>query len=74
VEDQSIDAADVRLTYAGGRGLRAESGGCVPALTPREEFSVCATVTVRIPMLPEFIDANTATGRFVVEGDHYVDG
>jgi hypothetical protein len=53
----------------------------VLAATPRaaghrrwraEEFSVCVTVTVRIP-LPEFVDANTATGQFVVERDRYVD-
>jgi hypothetical protein len=31
------------------------------------------TVTVRIPLLPEFIDTNTATGQFV-ERDRYVDG
>ncbi len=27
-----------------------------------------------IPLLPEFVDANTATGRFAVERDRYVDG
>jgi len=32
------------------------------------------TVTVRIPLLPDFIDANTATGQFLVERDRYVDG
>jgi hypothetical protein len=26
------------------------------------------------PLLPEFVDANTATGQFVVERDRYVDG
>jgi hypothetical protein len=31
-------------------------------------------VTVRIPLLPEFIDTNTATGQFVVEPDRYVSG
>ena len=41
---------------------------------PGEEFSVCGAVTVRIPLLPEFIDSNTATGQFVVERDRYVDG
>ena len=50
------------------------AGGYTPTLAPGEEFSVCVTVTVRIPMLPEFIDANTATGQFVVERDRYVDG
>jgi hypothetical protein len=36
-------------------------------------FAVCVTVTVRIPLLPEFTDANTATGQFLVECDRYVD-
>ncbi|SDY27489.1 hypothetical protein SAMN05661080_02913 [Modestobacter sp. DSM 44400] len=74
VEDQSVDATDVVLAYAPvGSGCDA-AGSYVPALTPGEEFSVCVTVTVRIPLLPEFIDANTATGQFVVERDRYVDG
>jgi hypothetical protein len=29
---------------------------------------------VRIPLLPEFVDANTAIGQFVVERDRYLDG
>lgn len=74
VEDQSVEATDVRLAYAPvGAGCDA-AGRYRPLLTPGEEFSVCVTVTVRIPLLPEFIDANTATGQFVVERDRYVDG
>ncbi|GAB3349848.1 hypothetical protein [Modestobacter lapidis] len=74
VQDQSVAATDVRLAYAPvGAGCGA-AGTYLPALTPGEEFSVCVTVTVRIPLLPEFIDANTATGQFVVERDRYVDG
>ncbi len=74
VEDQSVDATDVRLAYApAGAGCGA-AGSYTPTLTPGEEFSVCVTVTVRIPLLPEFVDANTATGQFVVERDRYVDG
>jgi len=42
--------------------------------TAARASSVCVTVTVRIALLPEFIDANTATGQFVVERDRYVDG
>jgi Flp pilus assembly protein TadG len=73
VEDQSVDATDVQLAYAAA-GDDCEGGvGYAPTLTPGEEFSVCVTVTVRIPLLPEFIDANTATGQFVVERDRYVD-
>jgi hypothetical protein len=72
VEDQSVDATDVRLAYAPAGADCA--GAYTPTLAPGEVFSVCVTVTVRIPLLPDFIDANTATGRFVVERDRYVDG
>ena len=74
VEDQSVDATDVRVAYASA-GVSCEgAGGYTPTLAPGEEFSVCVTVTVRIPLLPEFIESNTATGQFVVERDRYVDG
>ncbi|MGY1813968.1 hypothetical protein [Blastococcus sp. SYSU D00820] len=74
VADQSVDVSDVRVAYAPvGAGCDA-AGSYTPTLTPGEEFSVCVTVTVRIPLLPEFVDANTATGQFVVERDRYVDG
>ena len=74
VEDQSVNATDVRVTYVAG-GSDCETGaGYSPTLAPGQEFSVCVTVTVRIPFLPEFIDANTATGEFVVERDRYIDG
>jgi hypothetical protein len=73
VEDQAVDAADLRLAFApAGAGCEA-AGSYLPTLTPGEEFSVCVTVTVRIPLMPEFIDANTATGQFVVERDRYID-
>lgn len=74
VEDQSVDATDVRLAFAPAGASCEAAGGYTPTLTPGEEFSVCVTVTVRIPLLPEFIDSNTATGQFVVERDRYVDG
>jgi hypothetical protein len=74
VQDQSVEATDVRLAYA-PRGADCEAAGTyTPTLTPGEVFSVCVTVTVRVPLLPDFIDANTATGRFVVERDRYTDG
>ncbi len=74
VEDQSVDVADLRLAYAPAGADCAAAGGYSPTLAPGEEFSVCVTVTVRIPLLPEFVDANTATGQFVVERDRYIDG
>ncbi len=73
VADQSVEATDVRLAYVPAGAGCEDAGGYVPTLAPGEEFSVCATVTVRVPLLPEFIDANTATGQFVVEIDRYVD-
>jgi hypothetical protein len=75
VEDQHVDVTDLRLSYLGpGASCTAGGGGYSPSLLPGEEFSVCVTVTVRIPLLPDFIDRNTATGQFVVERDRYVDG
>ncbi len=74
VEDQSVEATDVVLGYAPVGAGCGGAGGYTPALTPGEEFIVCVTVTVRVPLLPDFIDANTATGEFVVERDRYVDG
>jgi hypothetical protein len=74
VEDQNVEATDVRLAFAAPGASCAGGGGYSPTLTPGEEFSVCVTVTVRIPLLPDFIDTNTATGQFVVERDRYVDG
>jgi hypothetical protein len=74
VEDQAVDATDVQLAYAPPAADCDAAGSYTPSLTPGEEFSVCVTVTVRIPLLPEFVDANTATGQFVVERDRYVDG
>ena len=74
VEDQSIEATDLWLAYAPAGADCAAAGAYEPTLTPGEEFSVCVTVTVRITLLPEFVDANTATGQFVVERDRYVDG
>lgn len=74
VGDQSVRATDVRLAYAApGAGCDA-AGSYAPTLAPGERFTVCVTVTVRIPLLPDFIDANTATGQFLVERDRYVDG
>ena len=74
VQDQSVEVTDVVLAYAPVGAGCAAAGSYSPSLTPGEEFTVCVTVTVRIPLLPDFIDANTATGEFVVERDRYVDG
>jgi len=73
VADQSVDVTDVQLAYAPPGADCAAAGSYQPTLTPGEKFSVCVTVTVRIPLLPDFIDTNTATGQFVVDRDRYID-
>jgi hypothetical protein len=73
VQDQSVDATDLRLAYVPAGTGCAAAGGYTPTLTPGEVFTVCVTVTVRIPLLPDFVDANTATGQFTVERDRYAD-
>ncbi|MDQ4039727.1 MAG: hypothetical protein M3313_15595 [Actinomycetota bacterium] len=71
VEAQSVDLQDMSVGYApAGTGCEA-AGSYIPGLFPGEEFIVCVTVTVRVPLLPEFIESNTATGLFVVERDRY---
>lgn len=71
VEAQSVDLQDMKVGYApAGTGCEA-SGTYIPGLFPGEEFIVCVTVTVRVPLLPDFIESNTATGLFVVERDRY---
>ena len=68
------DGADVRLSFVpAGVACNDAGGGYAPTLAAGEEFSVCATVTVRIPLLTDFVDANTATGQFVIETDRYAD-
>jgi Flp pilus assembly protein TadG len=73
VADQHVDATDVRLAYAPPSSGCGAAGTYQPTLTPGERFSVCVTVTVRIPLMPDFIRTNTATGQFVVDRDRYVD-
>jgi hypothetical protein len=49
VQDQSVDVTDLRLAYAPA-GADCDADGYSPTLAPGEEFSVCVTVTVRIPI------------------------
>ncbi len=73
VEEQSVDATDAQIAYARAGADCAAAGGSSPMLTPGG-VSVCVTETVRIPLLPKFNDANTATGLLTIERDRYVDG
>lgn len=72
VLDQVVDLAeDLELSYRPAGGDCEAPGSYQPVLAPGEEFLVCVEVVVRVPMLPDFIDANRAIGVFVVERDRY---
>ena len=60
----------------GGRtGVLLSHGftGSPASMTPWARHLAGRGHTVRVPLLPEFVDANTATGQFVVERDRYTD-
>lgn len=70
--DQGIDPESVAIGL-GPAGDDCSTGGVgySPEFGPGERFTVCVTIVVEVPFL-EFIDSNTATGRFLVERDRYV--
>lgn len=41
------------------------------ALTSGEVFAVCVEIPIRLPLLPELLTDNTATGKFVVAMDSF---
>jgi hypothetical protein len=65
----------VRTTWAGNRCAFSHRWqppwDCDPRTSRQCACDACGAV-VRL-MLPEFVDANTATGQFVVERDRYID-
>ena len=48
--------------------------GDVPGRVMITVMTAAPVLAILIPFLPEFIDANTATGQLVVERDRYYDG
>lgn len=41
------------------------------ALTSGEVFAVCVRIPIRLPLMPELLATNTATGKFVVAMDAF---
>lgn len=71
-QDQGIDGADVQLWVAPrGDSCTSTSSIYSPTLMAGEVFVVCVRVTVRVPLMPDFINSNTATGKFVVSVDQF---
>ncbi|GAB3304979.1 hypothetical protein EK0264_04355 [Epidermidibacterium keratini] len=72
VESQGIDPTDVAVWAAPASASCEDSGDRYsPSFAPAEQFVVCVQVTIRVPLIPEFITTNTSTGRYVVTMDHF---
>lgn len=72
VQAQDVNAEDVTVWFEPRSGqCESPSSSYDPALASGEVFAVCVQVTIRVPLVPEFIDRNTATGRYVVAMDGY---
>lgn len=72
VSDQGLDPTGFAVwTAPRGASCRDESQVYRPNLGQSEVFVVCVRVTIRIPLVPEFITSNTSTGKFVVAMDSF---
>lgn len=72
VQDQGITPTDVRM-WTAPRGASCTDSTAVysPMLGISEVFVVCVQVTIRVPLVPQFITSNTSTGKFVVAMDSF---
>lgn len=72
VSDQGVEPTDFAVwTAPRGASCRDTSQRYQPTLGQSEVFVVCVRVTIRVPLVPEFIESNTSTGRFVVAMDSF---
>lgn len=72
VESQGIEPTDVAVWAApASSSCEDDAVRYAPSLAPAEQFVVCVQVTIRVPLIPEFITSNTSTGRYVVTMDHF---
>ncbi len=72
VESQGVEPTDVAVWAApASSSCEDDAVRYVPSLAPAEQFVVCVQVTIRVPLIPEFITSNTSTGRYVVTMDHF---
>ncbi|WP_106349775.1 hypothetical protein [Antricoccus suffuscus] len=72
LNDQGIDPTDFTVwTAPRGASCRDTTQRYQPTLGRSEVFVVCVRVTIRVPLVPEFIDTNTSTGKFIVAMDSF---
>ncbi|WP_153503356.1 hypothetical protein [Cumulibacter manganitolerans] len=71
-ESQNVDVAGMRVwTAPPGATCASTTERYDAALSSGEVFVVCVQIPIRLPLLPELLSANTATGKYVVAMDAF---
>lgn len=71
-ETQNIDTAGMQVwTAPATSDCTSNSDAYAAALSSGEVFAVCVEIPIRLPLLPELLANNTATGKFVVAMDAF---
>ncbi|MFV0532824.1 MAG: TadE/TadG family type IV pilus assembly protein [Cumulibacter sp.] len=69
---QNIDAAGIQVwTAPASTDCSSSDEVYAAALTSGEVFAVCVEIPIRLPLLPEVLSSNTATGKYVVAMDSF---
>lgn len=72
IQTQDIDTDGIQVWTAPASSDCTSTKDAYPAaLTSGEVFAVCVEVPIRLPLLPELLTSNTATGKFVVAMDAF---
>jgi len=72
VESQGLETDGLEVwTAAPGSDCSSPTSTRPVALDSGEVFAVCVQVPIRLPLLPELLSANTATGKYVVAMDSF---
>lgn len=71
-ETQKVDTEGMQIwTAPSSSDCRVRADTYTAALTSGEVFAVCVEIPIRLPLLPELLSNNTATGKFVVAMDAF---
>lgn len=71
-ETQNLDTQGMQVwTAPASSDCASTNDAYAAALTSGEVFAVCVEIPIRLPLLPELLASNTATGKFVVAMDAF---
>lgn len=71
-QTQNVDVEGMRVwTAPSGATCESTSERYDAALSSGEVFALCVQIPIRLPLLPELLSANTATGKYVVAMDAF---